>query len=113
MMKRSRKRSLVKSLTYRVVCSAETFLVSWIATGSWQEGGLISSILFFTKIGTFFAHERVWEHVHWGKELRERGVPREKILRKLGESHVGDKSTWVGKDYSIADLRKDLGSEDT
>lgn len=66
-MIRSLKRSLAKAFTYRFICTAETFVVSWIITGSWAAGGLIAAILFFTKIGTYFGHERVWERIGWGK----------------------------------------------
>lgn len=66
-MIRSRKRSLAKALTYRFICTAETFLVAWYITGSWKAGGLLSGILFFTKIGTYFIHERMWEKIKWGK----------------------------------------------
>lgn len=66
-MIRSRKRSLAKALTYRFICTTETFLISWLITGSWTAGGIISGILFVTKIGTYFIHERVWETIVWGK----------------------------------------------
>jgi uncharacterized membrane protein len=110
-MKRGRKRSFIKAITYRFICSLETLVVSWAVSGSLLSGSLISGVLFFTKIGTYFVHERIWEHIYWGKEYREKGVPREVILRKLGKPGVGDKMTWVGKNYSIADLRKDLGED--
>lgn len=70
-MIRSHKRSLAKALTYRFICTTETFIVSWIITGSMTAGGLISAILFFIKIGTYFAHERLWETVKWGKHKEE------------------------------------------
>ncbi|KKM73526.1 hypothetical protein LCGC14_1409520 [marine sediment metagenome] len=66
-MIRSRERSLAKALTYRFICTTETFLISWIITGSWTAGGLIAGILFFTKVGTYFFHERLWEGIKWGK----------------------------------------------
>lgn len=66
-MKRSKTRSLLKSITYRFICSAETFLVTYLVTGSLKIGGGVAGILFFTKLFTYFAHERIWEHVHWGK----------------------------------------------
>ncbi len=56
-------------LRERFICTAETFLVSWIITGSWEVGGIISGILFFTKIATYFMHERLWENVKWGKKV--------------------------------------------
>jgi uncharacterized membrane protein len=57
----------MKAITYRFICSAETFLITWLITGSYKLGGILAGILFLTKIGTYFVHERVWESVKWGK----------------------------------------------
>lgn len=65
-MRRSAKRSLVKALTYRIICSTETFLITWLVTGSWKAGGVVSGTLLFTKVGTYFIHERLWEYTPWG-----------------------------------------------
>ena len=56
------KRSFIKTLTYRAICTTETFLVTWLVTGNWKAGGVIAFILIFTKIGTYFGHEMLW---HW------------------------------------------------
>ena len=66
-MTRSSKRSWAKALTYRFICTAETFLISWLVTGSWETGGTITGILFLIKVATYFIHERVWEKIAWGK----------------------------------------------
>ncbi len=66
-MIRSRKRSLAKAFTYRIICTTETFLIGWLITGSLTAGGLIAAILFCIKIVTYFVHERLWERIKWGK----------------------------------------------
>ena len=64
-MTRSHKRSLAKALTYRVICTLETFTVSWLIIGDLTTGGIITTTLFFIKILTYFGHERVWETIKW------------------------------------------------
>ena len=34
-MEEPHKRSLVKTLTWRIVASLDTFVIGWIITGSW------------------------------------------------------------------------------
>ena len=38
----SRKRSLIKSITWRVVASADTFLIAWFITGKFSWAKTIS-----------------------------------------------------------------------
>lgn len=54
------KRHFIKSLTWRIIGSIDTFLISWLIVGNINDGIYISSIDFFTKIILFFFHERLW-----------------------------------------------------
>jgi len=38
------KRSLVKTLSWRILATSDTFLISWLITGTWQLAGAIASI---------------------------------------------------------------------
>lgn len=66
--KEAHRRSLAKAVSWRVTGSIDTFLLSWIITGSVHIAGAISILEVFTKIGLFYLHERVWAHVRWGKK---------------------------------------------
>ena len=59
-MKLSRKRHLLKAISWRFFGSAITFLLSWILTGNVVIGLSISGIETFTKILLYYAHERLW-----------------------------------------------------
>ena len=63
----SHRRSLVKGVTWRVTGSIDTFILSWIVTGSPRIAGTIGAIEIFTKIFLFYLHERVWHRIPWGK----------------------------------------------
>ena len=63
----SRKRSIAKSLTYRVVCTTETFLFAWLLTGRvWVASGLAGALLLIKTV-TFYLHERAWDRTDWGR----------------------------------------------
>ena len=56
----TRRRSLAKAVTWRVLATATTFAVSLIVTGSMAVAGSISAIEVVVKIVLYYAHERVW-----------------------------------------------------
>jgi uncharacterized membrane protein len=67
-LKDSMKRSIVKSLSYRLIIITLDFTTVYIFTGQVKVAlgfMLISNI--YTTVAYFF-HERIWEKVKWGKE---------------------------------------------
>ncbi len=66
----TRKRSLVKALTYRVVIVCLDFLVVYILTHKVDValGFMIISNI-YTTVG-YFLHERIWARIQWGKDPR-------------------------------------------
>lgn len=64
----TRKRSLVKALTYRVVIVCLDFCVVYLLTKkvTVAAGFMIISNL-YTTVG-YFLHERLWARIAWGRE---------------------------------------------
>jgi uncharacterized membrane protein len=64
----TRKRSLVKALTYRVAIICLDFTVVYLLTHKTEAalGFMIVSNV-YTTVG-YFVHERIWEKIKWGKE---------------------------------------------
>jgi uncharacterized membrane protein len=60
-------RSLLKAVTWRVTGSIDTFVLSWIITGSVRFAGSIASVEMVTKIVLFYLHERAWHFIPWGR----------------------------------------------
>lgn len=54
------KRHLAKSVTWRILASADTFLISWLVTGQVEWAAGIVSIEFISKFVLYYIHERVW-----------------------------------------------------
>jgi uncharacterized membrane protein len=70
-MKTPRSRSLVKTLTWRIVATTDTFLIAWLITGhvDWAAG--IAGIEVLTKMFLYYGHERVWAGIKWKKVQNE------------------------------------------
>lgn len=62
----TRKRHLVKAISYRIIGTITTMLTGWYITGNAMSGvkiGVIESIL---KIGIYYGHERLWLKIKYG-----------------------------------------------
>jgi len=62
-----KKRTLVKTMTWRVTASFTTFLIAWILTGDLLIGVSIGSIEAIAKIFLYYYHERIWNNISWAK----------------------------------------------
>jgi uncharacterized membrane protein len=64
MLDTSHKRHLAKSITWRIVGTLDTFLLSWIITGNVVVGLKIGLSEIATKMVLYYFHERVWFKVN-------------------------------------------------
>ncbi|SHJ46046.1 DUF2061 domain-containing protein [Pseudozobellia thermophila] len=60
-------RSVAKAVSWRVIGTLDTLLISYILTGEVAIAASIASIDFVTKMFLYFVHERVWNKIGWGK----------------------------------------------
>jgi uncharacterized membrane protein len=68
-MKANYKRQIAKAITFRIIGTIDTILVSWFITGSFEVGAILGGIEVITKIILYFAHERVWDkYIKYGLE---------------------------------------------
>ena len=61
------KRTIVKTLTWRVTASLTTFIIAWALTGNLLIGATIGSIEAIAKIFLYYFHERIWNNIIWAK----------------------------------------------
>ena len=64
----SKKRHILKALTWRLIASVTTFLIGWIATGDIRAGLSIGVFDFSIKLVLYYVHERVWYKSKYGIE---------------------------------------------
>jgi uncharacterized membrane protein len=62
-----KKRTIVKTMTWRITASLTTFLIAWLLTGDLLIGVSIGSIEVIAKIFLYYFHERIWNNVSWAK----------------------------------------------
>jgi uncharacterized membrane protein len=67
----SHPRSIAKAVSWRLLGSVDTFVLSVIFTGSLRLAGSIAVTEMFTKMVLYYAHERVWSAIPWN----QRGQP--------------------------------------
>tara|TARA_B100001123_G_scaffold382938_1_gene454476 strand:+ start:805 stop:1083 length:279 start_codon:yes stop_codon:yes gene_type:complete len=77
----SRKRSLIKSITWRIIASLDTFIIAWFITGKLSWAGSIASLEILTKTFLYYFHERGWNYILWGKYRN--GTKKLKFLKKI------------------------------
>jgi len=56
----SYKRHAIKAITWRIIGTLDTMIISWVITGSWKWGLAIGGVEVFTKMILYFLHERAW-----------------------------------------------------
>ncbi|MGY5351633.1 DUF2061 domain-containing protein [Wenyingzhuangia sp. IMCC45533] len=61
-------RSVVKAVSWRVVGTVDTLIVSWFVVQDAKTASAIASIDFVTKMILYFFHERAWNAIKWGKK---------------------------------------------
>jgi len=65
------RRSISKSVTWRLMASLDTFIISFVITRRLTVAGSIAGAEIFTKIALYYLHERLWAIVPYG--LRQHG----------------------------------------
>lgn len=60
-------RSILKTVSWRVIGTIDTVVISWVLTGQIETALAIGSVELVTKMILYFAHERVWNLIPFGK----------------------------------------------
>ncbi|MBN2237237.1 MAG: DUF2061 domain-containing protein [Bacteroidales bacterium] len=78
-MKESPLRSLLKAISWRIIASLTTFLITFVIfrnltnktyDETLQTAGAITGVDFFAKLLFYYLHERLWTNIDWGKSWR-------------------------------------------
>lgn len=88
-MSEKHHRSFIKGVSWRLVGTGDTILLSWLFTGTIGTALKIGGVEFFTKICLYYVHERIWLAVPWWRQLvKEDGdiVPADEHRRSIAKS---------------------------
>lgn len=62
-----RKRHILKTITWRIVGTLDTIILSWIITGDLKIGMAIGGVEVITKMILYYLHERTWyKYIKYG-----------------------------------------------
>ena len=59
----TQKRTLAKTMTWRITASLTTFIIAWILTGDLVIGASIGAIEAIAKMFLYYFHERIWTNI--------------------------------------------------
>ncbi|SDE42353.1 DUF2061 domain-containing protein [Cellulophaga baltica] len=60
-------RSIIKSISWRIIGTIDTMIISWLVTGELKLALSIGVVELFTKMLLYFFHERIWNSISWGR----------------------------------------------
>ncbi|WP_460219924.1 DUF2061 domain-containing protein [Psychroserpens sp. MEBiC05023] len=61
------KRTLVKTISWRVLGTLDTVLISYLITGTLTLAFSIGFVELVSKLVLYYVHERAWNKIKWGK----------------------------------------------
>ena len=68
MMADKHYRSLAKAVSWRVTGTVDTVLISYLITGQIRWALSIGFVELFTKVALYYAHERLWNKISFGRK---------------------------------------------
>lgn len=89
----SYKRHIAKTVTWRIVGTIDTVLLSWLITGSPLTGLKIGLAEVITKMVLYYLHERVWFKINLSKEGHTLESKKRHIAKTITWRFVGTLDT--------------------
>ena len=65
------KRHIAKTITWRIIGTIDTMVLSWIITGDAMMGLKIGGVEVITKMILYYFHERIWYRMNFGLTNRK------------------------------------------
>lgn len=66
------KRHIAKTITWRIVGTIDTIILSWFITGELKMGLAIGGVEVVTKMILYFLHERIWyKWIKYGLNIKK------------------------------------------
>ncbi len=66
-------RSVVKTITWRILGTIDTIIISWFIIGDIRFAISIGGIELFTKMFLYYFHERLWARSNFGR-VKEKNI---------------------------------------
>ena len=63
-------RSIYKTISWRILATTDTFIISWFVTGFITWALSIATVEVFTKMFLYYGHERLWLRIRHGRGMQ-------------------------------------------
>ncbi len=63
-----KRRSIVRTISWRTIGTIDTIIISWIVVGDINFAVTIGGVELFTKMALYFFHERAWNQCSFGRD---------------------------------------------
>jgi uncharacterized membrane protein len=60
-------RNMAKTVSWRMIGTIDTIIISWIVTGTLALAFSIGAIELISKMALYIFHERAWNNIKWEK----------------------------------------------
>ncbi len=70
-MEGTRKRSLAKTVVWRVICIIVSVVTTFLFTGQWDLAVAVGTVYNAVTMVLYYFHERFWNKVKWGAARSE------------------------------------------
>jgi adenylylsulfate kinase len=67
-MNESKKRSITKAITWRILATVTTMALVFLFTGEWVLTVGVGLLDMLIKLLAYYVHERAWLRVRWGRK---------------------------------------------
>jgi len=95
MKDKSYKRHIAKTVTWRVIATLDTILLSWLITGNPLTGLKIGIAEVFTKMILYFFHERIWFKINLSKDGKVLESRKRHIAKTITWRFIGTLDTMI------------------
>jgi len=65
-MEGTRKRTVVKSVIWRIICIVVSVFTTFFLTGNWDLAAAVGTIYNAITMVLYYFHERIWGRTKWG-----------------------------------------------
>ncbi len=91
----SQKRHIAKTITWRLVGTIDTIILSWIISGNPMIGLKIGGAELVTKMLLYYFHERVWFKINLTKEGKVLESKKRHIAKTITWRFIGTLDTMI------------------
>lgn len=69
-MKEEKKRSVAKSVTWRICATLTTVILVYLFTGEIAIAFSLGFVEIFIKMAVYYFHERAWDNIGWARKIK-------------------------------------------